>query len=251
MIVGGWRPVAARHQAPRLRHREPARLHRRHRRRHPDRRARRLPLVLAHGLFKSTFFLVVGVVDHAGTARDLRRLSGLGRRMLPVSVPAAFAGLSMAGVIPMAGFVSKGAPRVAVGGGPEAAPFPSVYGYLALAAVVVGSALTVAYTCRFLWGAFATAAACRRRRSPRRTRASSSRPCCSGSPASRSACSRRSSPRGSCRMPSRSPPARLPTRSPCGTCRCSSRSSPRVGVALFVQRGPSPAPAPGARPRRR
>ena len=116
-----------------------------------------LALVLAHGLFKSTLFLVVGVVDHATGTRDLRRLSGLGRRMLPVSVPAAFAGLSMAGVIPMAGFVSKESALESLWEeAQEAAPFPSVYGYLALAAVVVGSALTVAYTCRFLWGAFAT-----------------------------------------------------------------------------------------------
>ncbi|GAA2163522.1 multisubunit sodium/proton antiporter MrpA subunit /multisubunit sodium/proton antiporter MrpB subunit [Humibacillus xanthopallidus] len=116
-----------------------------------------LALVLAHGLFKSTLFLVVGVVDHAAGTRDLRRLSGLGRRMLPVSVPAAFAGLSMAGVIPMAGFVSKESALESLWEeAQEAAPFPSIYGYLALAAVVVGSALTVAYTCRFLWGAFAT-----------------------------------------------------------------------------------------------
>ena len=39
--------------------------------------------VVAHALFKATLFLVVGIVDHATGTRDLRRLSGLGRR-LPV-----------------------------------------------------------------------------------------------------------------------------------------------------------------------
>ena len=116
-----------------------------------------LALVLAHGLFKSTLFLVVGVVDHATGTRDLRRLSGVGRRLLPVSVPAFLAGLSMAGVIPLAGFVSKESALESLWEeAQEAAPLPAVYGYVALAAVVVGSALTAAYTCRFLWGAFAS-----------------------------------------------------------------------------------------------
>ncbi len=116
-----------------------------------------LALVLAHGLFKSTLFLVVGVVDHATGTRDLRRLSGVGTRLLPVSVPAFLAGLSMAGVIPLAGFVSKESAFESLWEeAQEAAPLPAVYGYVALAAVVVGSALTAAYTCRFLWGAFAS-----------------------------------------------------------------------------------------------
>src|SRR3712207_2675581 len=40
-----------------------------------------LAMTVAHALFKSTLFLTVGVVDHATGARDLRRLSGLGRRL--------------------------------------------------------------------------------------------------------------------------------------------------------------------------
>ena len=42
-----------------------------------------LAMIVAHALFKSTLFLTVGVVDHATGTRDLRVLSGLGRR-LPV-----------------------------------------------------------------------------------------------------------------------------------------------------------------------
>src|SRR5690606_18482381 len=37
-------------------------------------------MLLAHALFKAALFLVVGVVDHVAGTRDLRRLSGLGRR---------------------------------------------------------------------------------------------------------------------------------------------------------------------------
>ena len=42
-----------------------------------------IAMLVAHALFKSTLFLTVGVVDHATGTRDLRVLSGLGRR-LPV-----------------------------------------------------------------------------------------------------------------------------------------------------------------------
>ncbi|MGW5241923.1 Na+/H+ antiporter subunit A [Monashia sp. NPDC004114] len=116
-----------------------------------------LALVLAHGLFKSTLFLTVGVVDKATGTRDLRELSGVGRRLLPVSVPATLAGLSMAGVIPLAGFVSKESALTAVWDEVQhSAPLPAAYGWVALVAIVVGSALTTAYTARFLWGAFAT-----------------------------------------------------------------------------------------------
>ena len=41
-----------------------------------------LALVIAHALFKSTLFLTVGVVDKCTGTRDLRQLSGVGRRLL-------------------------------------------------------------------------------------------------------------------------------------------------------------------------
>ena len=56
---------------------------------------------LAHALFKSGLFMMVGVIDHATHTRDLRRLPPLARRM-----PAAFAVTvlgcaSMAGIPPL------------------------------------------------------------------------------------------------------------------------------------------------------
>ncbi|MEG3636943.1 Na+/H+ antiporter subunit A [Micromonospora palythoicola] len=105
-------------------------------------------MVLAHALFKATLFLTVGIIDHAAGTRDLRELSGLGRRAPALAVVAGLAAASMAGLPPMAGFVAKEAAVEALlhGGGPE---------LVVLAGVVLGSALTVAYTLRFLWGAFA------------------------------------------------------------------------------------------------
>ncbi|MFY1597892.1 Na+/H+ antiporter subunit A [Micromonospora sp. WMMD737] len=106
-------------------------------------------MVLAHALFKSTLFLVVGVVDHVAGTRDLRELSGLGRRAPALAVVAGLAAASMAGLPPLAGFVAK-----------EAAVEAFLHGGTAdlvvLAGLVLGSALTVAYTLRFVWGAFAT-----------------------------------------------------------------------------------------------
>ncbi|MGI5271209.1 Na+/H+ antiporter subunit A [Nonomuraea sp. CA-218870] len=101
-------------------------------------------MLLAHALFKASLFLVVGVVDRAAGRRDLRGLSGLGRSMRWTCGAAVLAGASMAGLPPLAGFVAK-----------EAALGALLDDPLVLGVVVAGSALTVAYTLRFLWGAFA------------------------------------------------------------------------------------------------
>ena len=116
-----------------------------------------LALVIAHALFKSTLFLTVGVVDKCTGTRDLRELSGVGRQLLPVAVPATLAGLSMAGIIPLAGFVSKESALESLWEDVHTSvPLAAPWSWLAVTGVVAGSALTVAYTARFLWGAFAT-----------------------------------------------------------------------------------------------
>ena len=115
-----------------------------------------LALVVSHAFFKSTLFLTVGVIDRSTGTRDLRELSGVGRRLLPLSVPAVLAALSMAGIPPLAGFVAK---EAALQAGLEAAsdgvPFAAAWGWLMTVTLVVGSILTVAYSARFVWGAFA------------------------------------------------------------------------------------------------
>ncbi len=105
-------------------------------------------LLLAHGLFKSTLFLSVGVVDHSTGTRDLRELSGLGRRMPVLAVAAASAAASMAAVPPLLGFISKEAAYEAfLHGGPG--------DLVVLAGLFLGSVLTGAYSARYVWGAFA------------------------------------------------------------------------------------------------
>ena len=111
-----------------------------------------LTMTVAHALFKSALFLTVGVVDHATGTRDLRRLSGLGRRLPVLAAVGGLAALSMAGVPPLLGFVGKEAAFTALldGGLPDPAAAAVELGVL-----VVGSGLTVAYSLRFWWGAFA------------------------------------------------------------------------------------------------
>ena len=64
-------------------------------------------LLLAHALYKGALFLVAGAVDHAVGTRDVRVLSGLRRHMPPIAIAAAIAAISMAGLPPLFGFISK------------------------------------------------------------------------------------------------------------------------------------------------
>ncbi|WP_210480722.1 Na+/H+ antiporter subunit A [Naasia sp. SYSU D00948] len=111
-----------------------------------------LALLVAHALFKSTLFLVVGIVDHDTGTRDLRKLSGLGRAAPALAVVAALAAASMAGLPPFAGFVGKETVLAAM---VHAGESGDVLGWIALAGSTAGSALTAAYAARVYWGAFA------------------------------------------------------------------------------------------------
>ncbi|MCS5717227.1 Na+/H+ antiporter subunit A [Herbiconiux sp. CPCC 205763] len=107
-------------------------------------------LLLAHALFKATLFLVVGIVDHDEGTRDLREISGLGRRRPLLAAVALIAVASMAGIPPLLGFVAKEAVLTAF------LEADTPWGWVALTGVSLGSILTVAYSARFFWGAFAS-----------------------------------------------------------------------------------------------
>ncbi|MFZ5783708.1 MAG: monovalent cation/H+ antiporter subunit A [Pseudomonadota bacterium] len=63
--------------------------------------------VLAHATFKAPLFMSAGIVDHETGTRDIRRLGGL-RHLMPItSALAIVAAASMAGLPPLAGFLSK------------------------------------------------------------------------------------------------------------------------------------------------
>ncbi|GAA3872654.1 Na+/H+ antiporter subunit A [Streptomyces sedi] len=106
-------------------------------------------MLLAHAAFKSSLFLTVGVVEKTTGTRDLTRLSGVGRRLPLLAVAASVSAASMAGLPPLVGYLGK----EAAFDGLWHAPFAG--GAWAVAGMALGSLLTVAYSARFVWGAFA------------------------------------------------------------------------------------------------
>ncbi|MBT8198085.1 MAG: DUF4040 domain-containing protein, partial [Acidimicrobiia bacterium] len=106
-----------------------------------------LAVLVAHALFKSALFLTTGSIDAIAGTRDIRVLSGLGRRRPTLAAVGVLAAASMAGVPPLLGFVTKEAAFSAL---------IDTGQWAALAVVAIASVATVAYSLRYLWGAFAT-----------------------------------------------------------------------------------------------
>lgn len=104
-------------------------------------------IVVAHALFKSALFLTMGTVDSATGTRDLRLLSGVGRRLPGPAVAGGLAAASMAGVAPLLGFVTKEAAFAAL---------VAEGHWIVLGIIAIASVATVGYTIRFWWGAFGT-----------------------------------------------------------------------------------------------
>jgi multicomponent Na+:H+ antiporter subunit A len=64
-------------------------------------------LLLAHGLYKGALFLVAGALDHETGTRDITQLGGLLPVMKLTAMGAGLSALSMAGLPPLFGFISK------------------------------------------------------------------------------------------------------------------------------------------------
>ena len=111
-----------------------------------------LAMLLAHGLFKAALFMIVGIIDHEAGTRDLRVLSAVGRAQKPLFWTALLSTASMAGLPPLFGFVAK---EIVFESFYGYAGISGAWGWAVMIGVVAGSALTVAYSARFLWGAFA------------------------------------------------------------------------------------------------
>lgn len=112
-----------------------------------------LALTFAHSLFKAALFMIVGAIDHSAGTRDIDKLAGLGKKKPALYILAILPAMSMAGIPPLLGFVSKEATLEAIMHEELLVGMPR---NMLLVTVVVGSALTMAYALRFLWGAFSS-----------------------------------------------------------------------------------------------
>jgi multicomponent K+:H+ antiporter subunit A len=106
--------------------------------------------ILAHALYKSALFLIVGSVDHGASSRDLRRLGGLARAMPFSFAIGGVAALSMAGLPPLFGFLAKET-LLATATHPSVPPLVDVLFPLA---TVLAGALVLAQAGMLLWDAF-------------------------------------------------------------------------------------------------
>ncbi len=63
--------------------------------------------IIVHALYKATLFLVTGIIDHQTHTRDVTKLAGLNKIMLPVGIAGILAAISSAGIPPTIGFIGK------------------------------------------------------------------------------------------------------------------------------------------------
>ena len=110
-----------------------------------------LAMMIAHALFKACLFMVVGIIDHSTGTRDIRKLAHLGTTAPYLMVVAILAAASMAGLPPFIGFVAK---EAALESALVADVLPEWARIAMTAGIVLGSILTLAYSIRFIWGAF-------------------------------------------------------------------------------------------------
>lgn len=63
--------------------------------------------LVVHSMYKGALFLIAGILEHETGTRDVTALGGLAQKMPAVALAAGLAALSMAGIPPFFGFVSK------------------------------------------------------------------------------------------------------------------------------------------------
>ncbi|MBE9607173.1 monovalent cation/H+ antiporter subunit A [Acetobacteraceae bacterium H6797] len=107
--------------------------------------------VMNHATFKASLFMATGIIDHETGTRDIRRLSGLNISMPFTARLAMVAAAAMAGVPLLNGFISK---EMFFTEALTASAAPSVLHRIMPVAATVASMFAVAYSLRFIHGAF-------------------------------------------------------------------------------------------------
>ncbi len=105
---------------------------------------------LAHALFKSSLFMLIGVIDHEAGSRDIRRLGVLWNKMPWTFGSVVIGAASMAAVPPLFGFVSKEGMLTAF----EEASIGGAGQAILLGAAALGAFFTFTYSAKFVFGAF-------------------------------------------------------------------------------------------------
>jgi len=105
--------------------------------------------IINHATFKAALFMTAGIVDHETHTRDPRRLGGLLHLMPITATIAIVASLSMAGIPPLNGFLSKEMML-------EEAAHTSWFGMDPAIAIMatVGALFSVAYSFRYIFHVF-------------------------------------------------------------------------------------------------
>ena len=106
--------------------------------------------IINHAAFKCSLFMAAGIIDHETGTRDIRRLSGLNQTMPFTARLAMVAAAAMAGVPLLNGFLSK---EMFFAEALSAQDEFSLLTILPIAAMTA-SAFSVAYSLRFIHGAF-------------------------------------------------------------------------------------------------
>lgn len=66
-----------------------------------------LVFIVVHALYKAALFLITGIIDHETGTRDITKLAGLRKVLLPVAVAGFIAAVISGGIPPSIGFVGK------------------------------------------------------------------------------------------------------------------------------------------------
>ncbi|TCK98951.1 multisubunit potassium/proton antiporter PhaA subunit /multisubunit potassium/proton antiporter PhaB subunit [Shimia isoporae] len=105
--------------------------------------------IINHLTFKAALFMTAGIVDHEAHTRDIKRLGGLAKLMPITATIGIITALSMAGTIPLNGFISKEMML-------EEAAHTTWYGnpWIVPLLATIGAGLSVAYSFRFIFHVF-------------------------------------------------------------------------------------------------
>ena len=107
--------------------------------------------LVSHAVYKGALFLIAGTIEYEIGTREVNSLEGLAYLMPALAGIAAVVSLSLGGIPPLSGFVSKEVLLDAALHVPHSA---DTFHWLATGVLVVGSGVTLAYSLKFLIGAF-------------------------------------------------------------------------------------------------